>query len=138
MKKWQHFLILFGLLIILNIFADFIRDLTTNGVLNHWSFVGLWLTTLVIMWFGAWAGIKTLKDKKTSDKKKTFIKYFISFVLIGSLSIVYDVAEYFLQNNLLNYYSLVSIEACCIFIGLAGGRLDNLLHKQKKQKAKRC
>lgn len=136
MKKWQDFVLWILCFVGLDTFFDFIKSLTEKGLLNMWAFPIIGFIIFVLGWVAVFFVAKALKNKKTkkTEVKESFYVWFIWFVLFLSVFIMADVMRYFLENNMLNIWSLMVIGWCFMFIGWAGGRLDNLLLKPKKRK----
>ena len=135
MKKWQDFLLWILCFVGLDTWFDFIKSMIEKGVLSKWAFPIIGFIIFVLGWVGAFFVVKVLKNKKAkkTEHRESFYIWFIWFVLFLSVFIMADVMRYFLENNMLNMWCFIIIGLCFMFIGWAGGRLDNLLFKPKKQ-----
>lgn len=136
MKKWQDFVLWILCFVGLDTFFDFIKSLTEQGVLNMWAFPIIGFIIFVLSWVAVFFVAKALKNKKIkkTEHRESFYVLFIWFVLFLSVFIMADMMRYFLENNMLNIWCFMVMGICFMFIGWAGGRLDNLLLKPKKRK----
>lgn len=135
MKRWQDFVLWILCFVGLDMWFDFIKSMIENGVLSKWAFPLIAFVMFVLGWVAVFFVAKALKNKKIkkTEFKESFGVWFIWFVLFLSVFIMADVMRYFLENNMLNIRSLIVIGWCFMFIGWAGGRLDSVLFKPKKQ-----
>lgn len=134
MKRWRDFLFFFVVFVLWDTLVEFIKSGTKTGVVSDWFFVVFSIAVFVLVWVGVFFGLRILKDKKIkkTEKKIKFLTWAVDFVLFWSVFAVFDVARYLLEYAMLNGWSLLIVCVLFMFIGWAGGRLDNLLFKPKK------
>lgn len=130
MKKWKEVLIWFALSFILIVPYSLMQTFAETSLLPNWSFPLFVLITLILGWWGVFLGIKSLKNKKTEQKKK-FILSFSYFVIAWSVVMTSDVLVYFLENNMLSKWYFLTIGGVYMFIGWISARLDSMLPKRK-------
>lgn len=135
MKRWRDFLFFFVVFVLWDTLVEFIKSGTKTGVVSDWFFVVFSILVFVLAWVGVFFGLKILKDKKIkkTSKKINFLTWGMEFVLFWSVFVAFDVARYLLEHGMLNGLALLFVCVTFMFIGWAGGRLDNLLFKPKKQ-----
>ena len=134
MKRWRDFLFFFVVFVLWDTLVEFIKSGTKTGVVSDWFFVVFSIVVFVLAWVGVFFWVKVLKNKKIkkTEKKIKFLTWAVDFVLFWSVFAVFDVARYLLEYAMLNGWSLLIVCVLFMFIGWAGGRLDNLLFKPKK------
>ena len=135
MKEWQDFLLWVVAFVLWDTLVEFIKSGTKTGVVSDWFFVVFSIAVFVLAWVGVFFGLRILKDKKIkkTSKKINFLIWAVDFVLFWSVFAVFDVARYLLEYGMLNGWSLLVVCILFMFIGWAGGRLEGLLFKPKKQ-----
>ncbi len=135
MKRWRDFLFFFVVFVLWDTLVEFIKSGTKTGVVSDWFFVVFSIAVFVLAWVGVFFGLRIVKDKKIkkTEKKINFLIWAVDFVLFWSVFAVFDVARYLLEYAMLNGWSLFVVCVLFMFIGWAGGRLDSVLFKPKKQ-----
>lgn len=133
MKKWQESLFWVVCFVFVDVIFEFIKNLAENGKLNGWVFVLAALAMFVGGWMAAFAGAKSLKNKK-SEKRICWMVGFVDFVIVCSVYMAFDVMQYLLEHNILNEYYFFGIGGVLIFIGWGAGRLNGMLPKPKKKR----
>ncbi len=135
MKRWRDFLFFFVVFVLWDTLVEFIKSGTKTGVVSDWFFVVFSIAVFVLAWVGVFFGLRILKDKKIkkTEKKINFLIWAVDFVLFWSVFAIFDVARYSLEYAMLNGWSLLVVCVLFMFIGWAGGRLDSVLFKPKKQ-----
>lgn len=136
MKKWQEFLLWVLAFFALDAIFDFMKSLVEKGVLEKWCLALIAFLTLFLGWIGVLFAVKSLKNRKTKnvERKKSFLVWFIYFVLIWSIFVTFDVMKYSLENGMLNHLYCFMFGVVFMFLGWAGGKLDKMFSKSNKHK----